>query len=220
MAVKLHDSERTLSETLSSYAGSIRGESITLRQLMEMIGEQGLLLFCMFLCVPFLIPMSIPGVSTVFGAVIILIGVGITLNRIPWLPKRLMDRQLATDDLVPTMQKGARWFARFDNLIRPRLLGLTNTAVINRMNGAALTFAAVLLIAPFGLIPFSNTLPALAIVFFAIGMLQRDGVFIILGYVMVIASVIYFGFLFVGAVLAGQGLTQLIGFIPFLTTLI
>ena len=45
-----------------------------------------MLLVCVFLTLPFLLPVSIPGVSTVFGLAIILIGVGVTLNRVPWLP--------------------------------------------------------------------------------------------------------------------------------------
>lgn len=220
MSVEFRDTEQPLSETLAGYANSITGETITLRQLMEMVGEQGLLLFCMLLCVPFVIPVSIPGVSTVFGAVIILIGIGVTFNRLPWMPKRLMDRPIATKDLVPSMQKGASWFAKFDNISRPRMLRFSDSAIINRLNGATLTFSAILLILPLSLIPFSNTLPALSIVFFAIGMLQRDGIFIILGYLLMIASVIYFGALVVAAVAAGQGLQQLLGFVPVITSFI
>jgi hypothetical protein len=52
--------------------------------------------------------------------------------------------------------------------------------------------------APFGLIPFSNTLPALALLLLAIGFLQRDGVCILLGHLVNVATIIYFGFLIAG----------------------
>ncbi len=210
MAVQFRDSELSLSETLTSIAQSLNGDTITLRQLMAQIGEQGLLLLCMFLIIPFLIPVSIPGVSTVFGAAIGLIGVGITLNRLPWMPARLLDRQIETKDLIPTLVKGAKMVTRIDRIIRPRLLPLTSGG-FNRVNGLALIFSALLLMVPFGFVPFSNTLPGIAILLLAAGMIQRDGLLILVGYVFIVITVIYFGALALGAIAAGQGISSLIG---------
>jgi hypothetical protein len=211
MAVEFQNADTTLSTTLARTAESLTSEKVTVRQLMEAVGEQGLLFFCMILTIPFLLPVSIPGVSTVFGLVIILIGVGITLNRLPWLPNRLMQREMNAIDLRDALSKGSNVFSRLDRIVRPRMSWLTEGAVINRVNGLALIFAAVLLMFPFGLIPFSNTLPGLAILFLAVGMLQRDGFFILLGYLMIIATVIYFGALALAAIAAGQGISSLIG---------
>jgi len=82
---------------------------------------------------------------------------------------------------------------------------------MNRANGLALVFGGVLLIFPLGLIPFSNTLPAFAILSLAVGALQRDGLFVLLGYLLLFATIIYFGVLAVGAMLAGTGLAAIIG---------
>lgn len=73
MSVQFQDTQRMLSETLIEITASIKEERVSVRRLLELIGEQGLLLFTMFLTIPFLVPISIPGVSTVFGAVIILV---------------------------------------------------------------------------------------------------------------------------------------------------
>lgn len=208
--VEFGDSQTSLGQTLLNVSGKLQGESVTLREVLGLLGEQGLLVFCAFLTLPFLIPVSIPGVSTVFGAVIILLGIGITFNRLPWLPSRLMERPLSVANLVPTLESGAKFVSRFDRLSHPRLTGLTSTAILNRAHGLALLFSGVLLIMPFGFIPFSNTLPALSILFFAIGMLQRDGWFIIAGYVMMVVTLVYFSALFVGAIAAGQSLGALL----------
>ncbi|MDX2161376.1 MAG: exopolysaccharide biosynthesis protein [bacterium] len=218
MAVEFRDTEASLSTTLDNIAQSIRGEKVTLRELLTLIGEQGLLLFCIFLTIPFLIPVSIPGVSTVFGLVIILIGVGVTLNRLPWLPKRLMEREFATQDLLPALQRGAQFVGRIDRFIRPRLPALSSGG-INRVNGFAIIFTGLLLMVPLGLVPFSNTLPALGILLFAAGMLQRDGLFILGGYFFMIATLVYFGVLALGAIAAGQGISSLMGVIPFIAAL-
>ncbi len=211
MAVEFQNAEATLSATLARTAQSLNSEKVTVRQLMEAVGEQGLLFFCMILTIPFLLPVSVPGVSTVFGLVIILIGVGVTLNRLPWLPARLMQRQMDAANLREALVKGSNVFGRLDRIVRPRLTWLTEGAVINRVNGLALIFGAVLLLFPFGLIPFSNTLPALAILFLAVGMLQRDGFFILLGYIMLVVTVVYFGGLLLAAIAAGQGISSLLG---------
>ncbi len=211
MSVQFQDNKKSLSQTLNDVSQSVEGESITLRQLLSLVGEQGLLLFCMILIIPFLLPVSIPGVSTVFGLLIVLIGIGITINRLPWLPNRLMERSLKTADLRPAFERGATLFARLDRIIRPRMLALTSNTISNRINGLALTFSGVLLMAPLSLIPFSNTIPGVAVLFFAVGILQRDGLFIILGYLMMIATIVYFGALALGAIAMGQGLSQFIG---------
>jgi hypothetical protein len=211
MGVQFHDTGKSLSQTLTDITHSINTKEITLRQLFELVGEQGLLLLCAFLTIPFLIPVSIPGVSTVFGAAIILIAIAITLNRLPWVPHRLMERPIATEKLIPTLDKGAELVAKIERYIRPRMESLTNGAAINRINGLGLVLGGVLLMFPFGFIPFSNTLPGLAILFLAIGILQRDGVFIMLGHAMNVVTMIYFAFLVLSALLAGSTFLSLLG---------
>jgi hypothetical protein len=210
-SVSFEDSPEGLGATLHDIASRLTGESVTLREVLALLGEQGLLVFCAFLTLPFLFVVSIPGVSTVFGLVIILLGVGIAFNRLPWLPQRLMDRPLSVENLVPVLEHGAKFVARFDCLTHPRLRHLTSTVMLNRAHGLALIFSGVLLLFPLGLIPFSNTLPALAILFFALGLLQRDGYFIIAAYGIMILTIIYFGILAFGAIAAGQGLVSLLG---------
>ena len=56
MSVPLHNPEKSLGETLRQMSNAITKERISLRELLELIGEQGLLVFCMFLTIPFLLP--------------------------------------------------------------------------------------------------------------------------------------------------------------------
>lgn len=204
------DTNQPLAETLDKLINGIEGRTVTLRQLMDAVGEQGLLLICALASLPFLIPVSIPGVSTVFGAAIILIGIAIFLNRMPWLPNRLLDRQLDTEKLIPTLKKGAAIVSRVDNYIKPRLLSLTRSAFSNRVNALAITLGGVLLMFPLGLIPFSNTLPGVAILLTALGMIQRDGVVVLAGYAFLMFTTIYFSVLAFVAVRAGNGLASML----------
>ncbi len=152
-----------------------------------------------FLTIVFLIPVSIPGVSTVFGLAILLIGVSRLLNRSLWMPKRFLNRQLPAEKLCVGLNRGMIWFYRLERISRPhRLKWLTCNGFMDALNDCALIIGAGLLMAPFGLIPFSNTLPALAILFFAIGLLQRDGVCILLGHLVNLATIVYFMLIIAG----------------------
>lgn len=203
--MQLHDTTIPLSETLTRTIDGIQGETVTLRELMAAIGEQGLLMLCAVATLPFLIPVSIPGVSTVFGAAIVLLAIAVTLNRMPWMPKRILDRELSTASLVPALRKGVRIVSRIDTWVKPRALFLSDGHMA-RFNGMVLLFGGVLLMAPFGFVPFSNTAPAVGILLLTIGMLQRDGLFVLLGYLGTILTVVYFTVLIYGAWKAGGAL--------------
>jgi len=210
MDVLVENSSATLGEALDRTVAAIGGRAVTLREIIAYVGEQGLLMWCALLTLPFLLPVSIPGVSTVFGLAIILLSVGITLKRAPWLPKRILDRPIDAEKLVPALKKGREIVAKVERVIRPRIAALTGAAMV-RFNGLALIAGGALLMFPLGLVPFSNTLPAFGILFLSVGMSQRDGLFVLAGYGMLAATLAYFGVLAYLVLIAGRGLAALYG---------
>jgi hypothetical protein len=200
-----------LSEYLLQVARSLPPGTVSVRELFERIGPQGLLMVCMFLNLPFLVPVSIPGVSTAFGLLVILIGLGLASNRLPWLPERLMKRAVPSEKLAHAFEHGARLVARIERWLHPRLQRLTRGRTMTRINGLSIVAGGGLLMFPFGFVPFSNTLPAGACLAVALGMLEEDGGAVLTGYVLLLATVVYFGVLFYGAWAAGSGLGSLIG---------
>ncbi len=189
----------SLAEKMQAAIDRLPPEGVTLVEIRDLIGREGMMLLTAFLTIIFLVPVSIPGVSTVFGGAILLLSFSRLLNRPVWLPEKLKKRPVSTDKLRAGMERGMRMFRRLERISRPRRMRwLTSGAFASAVNNAALILGAVLLMAPFGLIPFSNTLPAVAILFFAIGLLQRDGVCILLGHLMNIATIVYFGVLIGG----------------------
>jgi hypothetical protein len=62
--------------------------------------------------------------------------------------------------------------------------------------------------APFALIPFSNTLPALALLFIAIGSLQQDGLCVLIGHLANFITIAYFAFLIGGGSVLIHGLFE------------
>ena len=209
MTVELHNPETSLSTALEGVIAALEPEGNTsLRQLLERIGEQGLLLFTVVLCIPFLFPVGPPGVSTAFGLVILLIGVGVARNRVPWLPDRLLDRPLSVATVLPVLVKGRQVCLRLERVVRPRWLQLTAGATVNVVHGSALVFAALVLMAPLPFIPLSNTLPGGAILLLALGLAERDGLLVLAGYLVLLFATVYVGGLLSGAVWAALHFLQ------------
>ena len=178
---------------------------VSLATIRDLIGHDGLMLLTAFLTIIFLVPVSIPGVSTVFGGAILLISITRLLGRNLWLPKKLEMREVSSEKLRGAFVRGLRWFKRLEKISRPhRMAWLIRGGLMHFINNSGLILGAVLLMAPFGLIPFSNTIPAVAILFFAIGFLQRDGVCILLGHLSNVATIIYFAILIGGGAVAIQ----------------
>jgi hypothetical protein len=193
----------SLGEKLKLVIDKLPPEGVTLAGILELVGKDGLLILTGLLSLVFLIPVSIPGVSTVFGAAILLVGVSRLFGRKLWLPKSFQNRVVSTDKLRAALNRALTWLYRIERVSRPhRLSWLTSNGVMNLLNNCVLILGAILLMAPFGLIPLSNTLPAFAILCLAVGLLQRDGVCILLGYFANIATIIYFTVLIAGGGLA------------------
>jgi hypothetical protein len=192
-----------LSKRIRSLLRSLPRTGITLGELIHRVGEDGLLILTALLTLVFLIPVSIPGVSTVFGAAILLIGTSRLFRRELWLPSKMRHKMIGTRKLRPVLRKALPWLQKLERVSRPnRIQWLVENGPMERLNNASLILGAILLMMPFGLIPFSNTFPAVALLFFAIGLLQRDGVCVLLGHISNIVTILYFGVLITGGGLA------------------
>ncbi|MET0963597.1 MAG: exopolysaccharide biosynthesis protein [Noviherbaspirillum sp.] len=198
-----------LSAKLVDMIQALPASGVTLNHLLVMAGQDGLMILTVLLSLVFLIPISIPGVSTVFGAAILLIALCRLAGRDLWVPQRLRNRTLSTEKLRPVLQSSLRWMSRLEKISEPhRLTWLVNGSAASVFNNLALVLGALLLMAPFGLIPFSNTFPAVALLCLAVGFVQRDGLCIVLGHLANLATIIYFGLLFTGGGLALREMFQ------------
>jgi hypothetical protein len=200
--------KRSPADKLEAAIAALPPGTVTLAQVRDLFGSDGLMLLTAFLTIVFLVPVSVPGVSTVFGAGILLIGVSRLFRLELWLPKRIERRLVATERLGSALRRGLVWFRRLERISRPhRISWAASDGAVRAINDCAIILGATLLMAPFGLIPFSNTFPAIALLFLAIGSLQRDGLFILFGHVSNLVTIAYF------ALLIGGGGYALISFL-------
>ncbi|MCI2425957.1 exopolysaccharide biosynthesis protein [Candidatus Acetothermia bacterium] len=193
---KLALESESLREKIELIIQILPPKNVTLIEIIDIIGTDSLMLLAIFLSLVFLVPVSIPGVSTVFGAGIILIGITRLFNRKLWLPKAIATRKLSSEQLRKGLKRAIVGFHRLEKISYPhRMQWLTSGSLVSLVNNLSFILAGMFLMAPFGFIPFSNTFPAIAIIFLSVGMMQRDGSSILLGYIANIGTIIYFAIL-------------------------
>ncbi|MDA8227942.1 MAG: exopolysaccharide biosynthesis protein [Desulfitobacterium hafniense] len=192
--------DNSFATVLSDLAQAVPPEGLTTGELLKRLGNEGFLILCMVFTIPFLLPVSIPGSSTPFGLAIALIGFGLSTGQKPWLPSFILNRKIDAHSLKQILDRGSIIFLRIEKLLHVRLSELTKSKSMVRANYVALTVSAILLMFPLPL-PFSNTVPAYGVLFLAVGSLERDGIMIILGYLLIIIAITYFtGVALVGSI--------------------
>lgn len=173
---------RKLSEELEAILREFDVETVTLREVMAILHGRGFILLVMLLSLPFCTPIPLPGLSTPLGFVILLIAGRLALGQKPWLPGRLLDLRLPPATFRKVFAVTRRIVLGLERLLRPRLLWVTATPRRQQLHALPLIASAVFLLLPLP-VPFSNVVPAWAILLVAGGLLERDGAFILAGHV-------------------------------------
>ncbi len=120
----------------------------------------------------------LPGVSIVAGFVMILPSLQLLLGRqVPAFPKVIDEKTISVDRLASWSQWLIPKIEWLEQYVKPRYLFLSSTAAQYLIGFVALVLAVIVAV-PF---PLSNFLPAFAMLFISIGMLERDGLLIALG---------------------------------------
>lgn len=182
---------RRLSEELDLILREFEVETVTLHEVIGVLHGRGYLLLVMLLALPFCAPVSPPGLSTPLGMVIALIGVRLSLGEKPWLPPRLLGMRLPPATFRKVFAVTRKLVLGLEKVLRPRLLGVTGSARREQFHAVPIVVCAVLLLLPLP-VPLSNVFPAWAVLLVSAGLLERDGLVILAGYLMVAASLAFF----------------------------
>jgi len=168
-------------------------EKLTLNFLLEQTEERGLYLVMVLLCLPFLAPVSLPGMSVVFGLVILFLTLRLAVELPPRLPKFIGDRSLPHDKMKTVLRTSVRLLRWLEKLVRPRRTNWMTWQVARSANALIIAFMAFLLALPLPPIPpGTNMFPSYTIIFLSVSMMEEDGVMIWVGYAAALATTIYF----------------------------
>ena len=189
-----------LSADLRELLRESAGRSMTLGELEEILQGRGFGMFLLLLALPFTFPIAIPGLSVPFGIVIMFIGLRIALGRKPSLPGFILRRPIKYAILEKIILLGLKLSTKLEKIVKPRMHFLQRWPGMINLIGIGIVSGGLLLSLPLPpLIPFSNTIPALAVLLLTAGMIERDGLLVLIGHCVNVMAWIYFGVMFTAA---------------------
>lgn len=180
-------------------------DGFTIADIHDRLGERAWPFILVLFSVPFVSPIPTMGLSAPFGLGASLIGVALACGMQPRLPQRLLRWRCSPGRaarIVGAIVRFVGWLGRW---LRPRWSWVVGS-VGRRLVGVVIAVSGVLMALPLP-IPFSNALPAWALVLATMGLLQRDGLVTILAYVVFVASIAFFVLIAWGAWAATQAIT-------------
>jgi hypothetical protein len=173
---------RLLTHILEEHAG----ERLTFSELSARLRDRawgGLLLI--FAAIN-LLPLP-PGTTMVTGLPLLMISAQMAAGRSrPWFPRKLDQRGIGTDHLGRLAARMRPWEERIEKVLKPRWCGLTNHRAARVIGLVCLALSAILWLP----IPLGNHAPALAMTLFALALIYRDGLLVMLGALATIASLV------------------------------
>ena len=190
--------KQALSSLLLALAQREGAARVSIDDLLQALGDRALGALIFFFAFPNVLPLP-PGTSFILGAPLVFLVGQLMLSMPPWLPHFIGKRSMAQPDFAALVARIAPWLVRAEKLLRPRLQALSSEPM-ERVIGAVSLLLALLVVLP---IPFGNMLPALAISCMALGLLERDGVWIVLGLITSAVAAVVVSGVVVGVAQAG-----------------
>jgi hypothetical protein len=174
-----------LSAILSAIAEAEDRDRISIGDLLEALKRRALGALMFIFAIITALPMP-PGVSAVVGAPLVFLSAQLMLGMNAWLPRIITDRSLSRVDFHRVVRAAAPWLARAEGIMKPRFEFLAKRPAVY-FAGFVTFVMSLLVLLP---IPGANMAPSIAICIIALGLLERDGIWIVLGALVGIISTI------------------------------
>mgnify|MGYP001459865064 CR=1 FL=1 len=188
------------SKLLSEIGDHLPDDIATVGQIFDALGNAGLGLTILMMALPSFLP--IPGLPTgfVFGTAMAILSFQVMIGSDKLiLPEWIRRRGLPRGIVVKGAAAVAPWLRKIEWFLKPRLPVLAGRTA-HFVLALPIFVHAVMILLP---IPLGNQLPALAVIAFAFGLIERDGIAIIVGAVLSVIALVWNGaIVFFGAELS------------------
>ena len=166
-----------ISDILSGLTAS-PARRLTLRAILDALGERGFALMMLLLALPNCIPM-VPPIPLLCGLLIAFLAAQMVAGRrTPWLPRLLLDWSVDRDDAARVLDRARPFIRRVERVLSPRITALTFPPGLRVVALLLLLFALALLVAA----PIVGQIPlGIAIALAGIGITERDGAVVLAG---------------------------------------
>ncbi len=160
-------------------------ERADIGQIVSVLRGKVFAILILVFALPVSIP-NIPGISALFAPLIIVPAIFMVLNeKKPRLPKFISSISFQTKHLRFAIEKSLPFVKQLEKLISPRLSFLSSGFAIYFL-ALEIVFLSLILLLP---IPLGNMMPAIAIAIIALGILENDGLLIIVANILIYFSI-------------------------------
>ena len=178
---------RRTSQLLRDFVTSHPEPRISLGVLRDALGDRGFGVLLFIFALPNLVPVNIPLLSAVLGLPLVLLAVQLTYGRHkPWFPRWLTEQSFPRWGFANIVLRSLPYLEGAERLLRPRFTVLLSWTG-ERLIGLAILILALVLALP---IPFANWLPACAIAIIGLAIVEKDGLAVLAGLAVGVASLI------------------------------
>jgi hypothetical protein len=188
-----------ISSLLHHIAAEGEGDKITVASIVAALGTRGFSLLIVIFGLPNSLPMP-PPIALVSGFLMVFVSLQMIAGRsAPWLPKAILNRSIARQDVARAVATAMPWVKWIEKLARPRLSLFDAPASVPLLGAGLLILSLGLVFA----LPVIGQIPVgIALCLLGLGLVERDGYLTLIGFGIGFVGVA-FSYGFVVAVLTG-----------------
>jgi hypothetical protein len=184
----------SFSEALDKVSQSVTSKKVSLGQIENCLKGRGLAALGLILCIPFIQPIPVPGLSILFGLAFVIIGGHFTFGKAGALPAFIKKTEIDAATLKKMVRGTQKVLSFLESLLKPRIRIMSRRPMLNILGICIMTSGLALSLPLPPVILFSNSLPAFAIICLCLGYLERDGLLMIAGHLIAILTWCYLAF--------------------------
>ena len=182
-------------------------KTISLGDVNERLSERGFAILMILFAFPMAIPLPYPpGFTTILGMPLLIFSIQMIrgLSK-PSLPKWIAQKKITTSHLVFAVAKSKKFFLWIEKLLHPRFSYMSSEGG-ERIIGLVSLCCSIAIVLP---ILFGNAIPSAAIMIMALGLLNKDGIVIIIGIItgiigVIVAALVVYLFFYGATLVAGS----------------
>lgn len=160
-------------------------DNIKIGTLLKSIDSGGFALLNLIFSIILMIPLP-PPIAIIAGLIVMFLSFQMIIGmKEVWLPKFITEKSIKRSTLTVIVEKSTIYLYKLERFTRRRFTFVSNP-ITERIIGAFIFFLAGITLTP---IVFANTIPGLAIILISFGMINKDGLMVIIGFIVGIFSI-------------------------------
>src|SRR5436190_19984288 len=121
------------------------GQTMTINELIRRTEGRGLYFVMILLCLPFISPIPVPGLSNIVGIIIVVLAIKLALNLPSTLPRILGERKFSPNRSPKILSWTEKILRSLEKIGRPRYANIFSLSALRWMNALAFLLMGALL---------------------------------------------------------------------------